>query len=84
MTADALHGITLEELLADLGDVDPGSEYRTSREWAALLGVGEGRAKRILQKAATAGRLRVTRVQRLAIDGSRRGVPVYAIDVGRV
>lgn len=82
MSSDALAGIDLDELLRELGDVEPGDEYRTAREWAELLGVGEGRAKRVLQKAQDVGRLRVTRVYRMAIDGTRRNVPVYAIDVG--
>jgi len=78
---NTLAGIDLDELLRELGDIEPGDEYRTSREWAELLGVGEDRAKRVLHKARQAGRLRVTRVSRMAIDGTRRSVPVYAIDV---
>ena len=83
MVSDALAGIDLDELLRELGDVEPGDEYRTAREWAALLNVGEAKVKAILWQAQHAGRLRVTRVSRLAIDGTRRSVPVYAIDVGR-
>lgn len=79
---DTLAGIDLDELLRELGDVEPGGEYRTAREWADLLGVGEGRAKRLLQKAQGLGRLRVSKIARIAIDGTRRSVPVYAIDVG--
>jgi hypothetical protein len=80
---DTLAGIDLDELLRELGDVEPGDEYRTAREWAELLGVGADRAKRVLHKAQQVGRLRVTKVYRTAIDGTRRNVPVYAIDVGR-
>ena len=83
MSSDTLAGIDLDELLRELGDVEPGDEYRTAREWADLLGVGQDRAKRLLHQAHAAGRLRVTRVYRVAIDGTRRNVPVYAIDVGR-
>jgi len=82
MGSDNLAGIDLDELLRELGDIEPGDEYRTAREWAELLNVGEGRAKRVLAKAQAVGRLRVTRVYRMAIDGTRRNVPVYAIDVG--
>jgi hypothetical protein len=79
---DTLAGIDLDELLRELGDVEPGDEYRTAREWAAALGVGEDKAQRILQQAMAVGRLRRTRVMRVSIDGSRRQVPVYAIDRG--
>ena len=82
MVSDTLAGIDLDELLRELGDVTPGDEYRTAREWAALLGVGDDRTKRILHMAREVGRLRVTRVYRVALDGTRRSVPVYAIDVG--
>jgi hypothetical protein len=80
--SDTLAGIDLDDLLRELGDVAPGDEYRTAREWAELLGVGQDRAKRLLHQAHAVGRLRVTRVYRVAIDGTRRNVPVYAIDVG--
>lgn len=82
MVTESLVGIDLDELLRELGDVEPGDEYRTSREWAGLLGVGEDKAQRLLQQARDIGRLRVTRVYRTAIDGTRRSVSVYAIDVG--
>ena len=80
---DTLAGIDLDELLRELGDVEPGDEYRTAREWADLLGVGQDRAKRVLRQAQRAGRLRTTRVYRTAIDGTQRNVPVYAIDTER-
>jgi LPS sulfotransferase NodH len=80
---DTLAGLDLDALLRELGNVEPGDEYRTAREWATLLGVGIDRAKRVLRQAQAAGRLRVTRVYRPAIDGTRRNVPVYAIDTGR-
>lgn len=82
MVSDTLAGIDLDELLRELGDVEPGDEYRTSREWAALFQVGEAKAKAILWQAKSAGRLRIARVTRPAIDGTRRQVPVYAIDRG--
>ena len=80
---DTLAGIDLDELLRELGDVEPGDDYRSSREWAVLLQIGEGRAKRLLKQAQELGRLRVSRVARVSIDGTRRNVPVYAIDVGK-
>ena len=42
---DTLAGIDLDDLLRELGDVAPGDEYRTAREWATLLRVGEAKAK---------------------------------------
>ena len=83
MSSDTLAGIDLDELLRELGDIAPGDEYRTAREWASLLRVGEAKAKAILWQAQNTGRLRVSRVSRVSIDGTRRSVPVYAIDVGK-
>lgn len=79
--SDMLSGITLEQLLAELGAGDPGTEYRTAREWAQVLRCGSGKAHQVLAMAKAAGKLRTTRVFREALDGSRRSVPVYAIDL---
>ena len=80
--SDALMGVSLEAILADLGLEEPLEGYLSTREWAERLGVSVGRMQGILAAAKREGKLSAAHQMREAIDGNQRPVPVYRLMVG--
>ena len=73
---------TYNELMAFLRQsAAAGEEYRTRKEWAAHLGMGEEKMLKVLHMAKAAGALRLGRVERQRLDGISTVVSVYAFDL---
>ncbi len=74
-------GARPDEFLAALQEAMKPSEAggQTVRDLCEATGMGEQAIRPLIAKLRAQGRLVVARVQREAIDGARRWVPVYSL-----
>ena len=82
MQIDVPAGASLQELLGQIPEPqapDPGEEFLSSEEWAAVWGVTQNRASVSIRRLWRAGVMAVSARERLRSDGMRYQQPVYRI-----
>ena len=85
---DDLRGIPLADLLREVegptAAPDPGEEYLTPEQWAAVWGCSLDKAQHSVTRLVRAGIMEMSRREGLNIVGHRSFTPVYRIVPGKV